>query len=241
MPLVKKYQDKADAVLALCDNLSVDFDVVILQKYTHEVFNDSNIRKIELFAKLVHLRDLEPRFEQYLISKTASKQLAHHKDSRNPLHYALDLIIGWLSEDIIFYFLKSNGISLKYFGKDQQREILTSRDVSADSDFVISTKDTDFQLELMIDWNNYWRRYNVCNVRASKIEKLIHSSGIFLGVDAHTGDCIYSHFHTEIDHGWEFEKSHKPFGGKSVWSLKGVSATSKSKEQVVNELLSLGQ
>ena len=239
MSLSKKYQDKADAVLSLCDNLTVDFDLIIQQKYTHEVFNDSDIRKIELFAKLVHLRDLEPKFEQYLISKTASNHLAHHKDSRDPLHYALDLIIGWLSEDIMFYFLESNGISLKYFGKDQQREILTSRDVSADSDFVISTKDTDFQLELMIDWNNYWRRYNVCNVRASKIDKLIDCSGIFLGVDAHTGHCIFSHFDTEIDHGWEFEKSHKPFGGKAVWSLKGVSTTSKSKEQVVNELLSL--
>ena len=239
MPLVKKFQDKADAVLALCDNLSMDFDVVILQKYAHENFNDSNIRKIELFAKLLHLKDLQPRFEEYLISKTTSAQLAHHKDSRMPLDYALDLIIGWLSEDIIFYFLESNGISLRYFGNDQQREILTSKDVSAEPDFVISTNDTDFQLELMIDWNNYWRRYNVCNVRAGKIDKLIQSSGIFLGVDAHTGDCIYSHFHTETVHVWKFEKSHKPFGGKSVWSLNGVSETSKSLEQVVNELLSL--
>lgn len=239
MSLTKKYQDKADAVLSLCDNLGVEFDVIIQEKYTHEVFDDSEIRKTELFAKLIFLKKLEPMFEQYLVSKTANNQLDHHRDSRNPLHYALDLIMGWLSEDIIFYFLESNGIRLKNFGKDKDREFLTSRDVSADSDFVVCTKNTDIQLELMVDWNNYWSSYNVCNVRASKINKLIGSSGIFLGVDAHTGYYIYSHFHTGIDHRWEFEESHKPFGGKAVWSLKGVSAVSRSKEQVVNELLSL--
>ena len=234
MKIATKYCKKAESLLLLCNHLSIDFDELLLIRYARTEFLDSNIRKSSVFAKLVHLNEIEKTTIDYLESKSSDVMLTHHKDSRSSLYYAIDLIFGWLAEDVIYLALLNKDIELKFNGSDARREILSASNVSATSDYTISIENRIIELELMIDWNGYWSRKDVCDVRSSKIDRLSKNRGIFLGVDAINGNCLVSNFQENKDSDWKFKEQHDYFGGKAVWSLENISTKVTTIDELVN-------
>ena len=238
MRLSDKYSAKVDALWNLCDILDIEFNDLISELYGSDLFTDSEIKKIEVFAKLYHTKKIEDSVCNYIISRLANKGLDHHKDSRTFINYATDLFLGWLSEDIVVSYMRNKGIKVILSGRDKNRELLSGRYVFADPDFKILIRNLEVDVEFMIDWNNHWKSNLRCDVRSSKIDKLIRNSGIFLGLDANTGMCIISKFENGLEHEWEFIESHQPYGGKSVWRIKCLQEHFVPMESVAKLLLS---
>ena len=230
--------NKVESVKLLSEKLGIDLANLIIRNYKGQYFENSLLRKTELFGNLIFTDSLNHEMVEFLETATDSSTLDHHRDTRNGLNYGINLILGWLTEDIVIEKLLCCSLNVSLDGSDRVREILPSSMVSVDPDFSIQTDGKTIPLELMIDLSGYWRRSKKCDVRSSKIERLVEKKGIFLGIDAITGHGFIQVFFNGIPDGWVFSPNHRFYGGKSVWT-KTLSEDLSSFESLVLELIGL--
>ena len=124
----------------------------ILDRYQQECFENTNIPKKESFISLMKLNP-SSELTAYLKTKT---NLSYFKDKGTNIEYAIDLVLGWLSEDSIICHLKKRGIKCKLDGRDRYREFLSIREISTQPDITIEANKKMISLEIMNDWNDYW-------------------------------------------------------------------------------------
>jgi len=132
----------------------------------------------ELITHLIKDNLTENEFA-YLEEKLGD--LGHLKDNRSCEEYALDLVTGWLIEDIFVYIL-SNKHDVERQSADKEREFLGSP--NADSDLAITINDKETPLEVTHDNSGFWQREEVWStLRDSKFENLKDENALILGLD----------------------------------------------------------
>lgn len=142
----------------------------------------------------------------------------HNRDSRTPLEYAQDLVASWLFEDYLIDQLKKAGLQISHAGADKKREILSARNVSANSDSEVTYKGKTRLLEIMTDYSGFWKRNGLIHLRDSKYEKLERTKSLFIGFSTVDSKYALYDFSKTIDA--TYISSHYPYGGKPAYAVK---------------------
>ena len=176
----EKLRQRVAGLSLIESHLAMPLDVV-LSSYIGTNFKDTRIDKEMFFRECLAL-DLSEASERLLAERC---KLNFHRDMRSSIEYGLDLVFGWLSEDLVFEVLRGKGITVELAGEDRHREFLLPKDIGTTSDFNIQLKDKIRPLELVFSWNNYWKNTDTWDIRDSKFQHLARpgEESICLGVE----------------------------------------------------------
>lgn len=112
--------------------------------------------------------------------------LDHLKDNRSNPEYGMDLVLGWLLEDLLSEMIEH---STSLDSADKDREFLKSPD--ADSDLEISIDGQKIPLEIVNDYTGFWKREGeMSNLRDGKFENLKDENALILGLDMENRDIL---------------------------------------------------
>lgn len=149
--------------------------------------------------------------KQVLYMYTACN-LPHHMDSRTPIQYATDLIIGWLSEDAIITALNNRGCFAVGIGSDRDRNFLADEDITHLADI-----ETPNQLvEVVFDYTNHWVTNNKLDLRDNKKEHLEANNITLLGIAPRANKAFVLADYQNFTYG------DIPAYGKKGWTLQNV-------------------
>ena len=105
--------------------------------------------------------------------------LDHLKDDRSNPEYALDLILGWMLEDLLSEMIDQETF---HTSADKNREFL--KNPKANSDLKIKLKTNSIPLEIVNDYSGFWKRHGeMSNLRDSKFQNLRAENALILGID----------------------------------------------------------
>ena len=210
--LTQTYISKVESCVKLI-NIFEYSSVSICNKYQDQKFPDSNIPKKDVFNSIIN-KELPDQYIKYLESKCEG--LSHHMDRRKPHEYAIDLILGWLSEDALINFLQKNNIKSNLEGNDRYREFLSARKISTQPDIKITSKSGDMRLlEYMCDWRDTWWTKGHLDLRDNKYIKLQNDKAIFLGISPLSMKGFIIDF---MDDKQKWEKRFNPAYRKEVYA-----------------------
>ena len=162
--------------------------------------------------------ELKRRFEK-CFNKLVSCQ--HASDSRSIIEYGRDIVSNWILEDTIVQKLNAEGnpIGLKIVltGADKNREILLQRMVSARSDCSAEANGKKRNLEIAVNFTNYWHRFGKVDLRDAKYNMLVSEKSLFLGLCLKTKKYMLLDFTKGLN--VTHIPSHEPWGGKPANSI----------------------
>lgn len=210
---IKVYSKKVESLKKNFSILNVDANK-ILNKYEKISFEDTSLSKKESFISLMRLNP-SIELKRYLDSKT---NLSHFKDKRSNIEYAIDLVLGWLSEDTIISHLREKNITCDLNGRDRYREFLSPKYISAQPDIKVKINEQYRALEIMNDWNDYWIRSDMLDLRDNKFFKLSNEKSLFLGIAPMSSKGIFLDFSEKLD----FVERYNPAYGKKSYTLNGI-------------------
>lgn len=153
--------------------------------------------------------------------------LEHNRDTRTPLQYATDLIVGWLCEDTVVNILNNNGIMATLTGSDKDRNFLVKEDITHGAD--IETPEAS--IELLFDFTNHWVTYNKLDLRDKKYAHITNNGIHLLGIAPRTMMAI----HISPDTMPEFQYGEIPAYGKNGYTLTPVSEYLKPLSQILRK------
>lgn len=191
----------------------------IIDNYQFDFFYSSAVNKAKFFSECLSLR-LSSDSEALILQRCA---LPFHRDARTSLAYGLELVFGWLSEDLIYKKLKSEGLDVVPSGNDKFREFLPARQIGTSPDFILNGRNKTRPLEIVFSWNNYWQRTNSWDLRSSKYEHLSQpgEESIVLGFELPLMKGFVVDMKTI---GREFYfRSNPAWGNKPAYTLAGMS------------------
>ena len=136
---------------------------------------------------------------------------------RSPLDYGLDLLYGWIIEDIIEKLLINKGFDVFISSADADREFLPSKLIKASSDFHISKKGVEREVEILVDWKETWSRYNHLDLRDNKYLNLKEQNALLLGVAPQSSNFLLIDLSKP---NLPFEKNFKPQINITRFNLK---------------------
>lgn len=138
--------------------------------------------------------------------------LPHHKDTRTPVQYATDLIIGWLSEDAIITALNNRGCFAVGIGSDRERNFLTGDQITHVADIETGSG----LVEVVFDYTNHWLSNNKLDLRDNKKEHLDSKGITLLGVAPRANKAFVLADYQNFTYG------DIPAYGKKGWTLQNV-------------------
>jgi hypothetical protein len=203
----------------------------ILRSYAGKNFKDSRIDKGEFFKECLSL-DLSESSEK-LISERC--RLAFHRDMRSSIEYGLDLVFGWLSEDLILEVLRGKGIEVELAGEDRHREFLTPNQIGTSSDFRIAIGGKIRSLEIVFSWNSYWKNTDSWDIRDSKFRHLSRfgEESLCFGLELPSLEGFLIDMKNLKE---SFVQRPNPaWGNKNSYTLKGMRARLRRIELVLEE------
>jgi len=107
------------------------------------------------------------------------EDLDHLKDERSNYEYALDLIMGWMIEDLIIDLINQETL---HASADKDREFLENPE--ADADLEIDLENNSIPLEIVNDYTGFWKnKRELSNLRDSKFQNLKEEDALILGID----------------------------------------------------------
>jgi hypothetical protein len=153
----------------------------VLHEYIGTNFKNTTIDKESFFRECLAL-NLSGDSEGLLFEKC---RLNFHRDARSAIEYGLDLVFGWLSEDLLLDALRRKGFTVELSGEDRHREFLSPGDIGTSSDFCIEVNGEKRPLEIVFSWNGYWEKTNTWDIRESKFRHLtkLGEESLCLGVE----------------------------------------------------------
>jgi hypothetical protein len=160
---------KIQTIQELSQDLSVDLEK-ILATYPDEDFSGRLTRKM---AEDSLSESVSPELEE-ILNKVCD--LPFLKDKRTPVDYGLDLIYGWLMEDIVIEFLSTNGLQPEKTGVDAGRILLKDFEIKTNYDITIY----GHHFDIYFDSGNIWYDQNGMDVRESKWNSLRAVGGTIL-------------------------------------------------------------
>lgn len=227
---VSVYSKKIESLKKNFIILNVDINK-ILDKYGNISFEGTSLSKKESFISLMRLNP-STELIRYLDSKT---NLSHFKDKRSNIEYAIDLVLGWLSEDIIISHLREKNLQCDLNGRDKYRDFLSAKDISTQPDIKVKINDQYRALEIMNDWNDYWIRSDMLDLRDNKFLRLSNEKSLFLGIAPMSSKGIFLDFSEKLD----FIKRYNPAYGKSSYTLNKVRNRMNDIDVSIQELISV--
>ena len=226
-----KLIQRVSGLSKLQETLSQSLDE-ILESYGDSKFRDSSVSKADFFFECLNLK-LEESSRDLLLERCS---LSFHKDARSSIEYGLDLVFGWLSEDVILSVLSSKGLEVKLNGEDKFREFLSSSEIGTTSDFQVTSRKETRPLEIIFSWNDYWKNSNKLDLRESKFRKLSKSGqeALCLGIELPT----ISGFLLDLSiSSKDFNFRRNPaWGNKGVYTLEGIQKYMKPLGRLIEEL-----
>lgn len=138
--------------------------------------------------------------------------LPHHRDTRTPVQYATDLIIGWLSEDAVITALNNRGCFATGIGSDRERNFLTDEQITHLADIETHTQ----LIEVVFDYTNHWVTHNKLDLRDNKKEHLEKNNIALLGIAPRANKAFVLADYQNFTHG------DIPAYGKTGWTLQNV-------------------
>lgn len=218
----EKLRSKRDSLLLLSMKLGLHVDDIPFM-YPDEVFD----RKLT--------RQLAKQALQLKISEANAKRLdelcdiKYNRDSRTPVEYGVDLIFGWLAEDLMFEYLMNNRFKVRRTGVDRDREFLMSKQIKTDLDLEITTSHGTRSFDVYYDAQNYWQKNDKMDVRESKWKELGKENASII--------CISNAGFAIIDSSTEHTFAPNPlWGGKNCATIKGIKDKLVSPEEFLKEL-----
>jgi hypothetical protein len=191
---------------------------LVIENYSKDKFRDSNILKARLFQECIEL-ELSTPIEAFISDRC---RLGFHKDMRSSVEYGMELVFGWISEDLIFSALRARGFDVKLNGTDKSREFLKQSEIGTDPDYSVSRNGLERRLELMFSWSNYWTLKNKWDLRESKYEKMIVAGNEILCLGIELPICKSFVIDMAI-YGNRFYKRNNPaWGGKASFTYEGI-------------------
>lgn len=201
------------------DKLSELYKIPLVDVARKMGYSDSNI--------LILNQDFDELKKKYPDVWTNISSCKHHRDSRTPEEYALDLVSSWVFEDTIFkYCSKSVNITLN--GSDSDREILSTGKVLSSSDFKVSER----FVELINSYTKYWSTNKQIDLRGSKYLALKSKKSIILCADVYNKDFFLIDLKENKENA-EYIDCHQPYGGKSAYRLD-ISNVDKYDLSIIN-------
>ena len=203
----------------------------ILHNYSGRKFRNSEIDKKIFFNECLSLK-LSEASESLLADRC---KMTFHKDMRTSVEYGLDLVFGWLSEDLVLQELRARGISVQLAGEDRHREFLSASEIGTTSDFKIELNGISRPLEIVFSWNNYWKRVDSWDIRESKFRHLTTpgKESLCLGIELPTLEGFLIDMKNVKD---SFTRRPNPaWGNKISYTLIGVRSHLRAMIDVLSE------
>lgn len=204
----------------------------IIDSYGDTEFRDSKTEKGKFFRECMKL-NLSTEAENLLSERC---KLSFHRDRRSTVEYGLDLVFGWMSEDLVLRALRTNGIEVLLSGEDQFREFLTTNEIGTTPDFLIKYKNQNRHMEIVFSWNGYWKKTNSWDIRDSKFRHLtlMGREALCLGIELPdiSGFIIDM---KDLKNKF-YQRSNAAWGNKKVYTMIGIEARLKNLNEVFKEL-----
>tara|TARA_Y100000004_G_scaffold195276_1_gene261871 strand:- start:104 stop:1258 length:1155 start_codon:yes stop_codon:yes gene_type:complete len=163
---MERHEYKLDLVIALLNEHNINIHKLIGTYEDKEMIN-----KVLGFT-------VEPMTnEDY---KELSEKLQgneHHKDFRNDLQFARNLIIGWLLEDFVYIYLKKQGVDIQRTGNDSGRKLLKGHLASGEPDLLAKLNGYKLWIEVIANfptknYDSFWEEKGYFDLRDYKLKNL---------------------------------------------------------------------
>lgn len=194
---------------------------VLLAPYRGQSFKDGP-SKLELFKQVLECQ-LGEECEKYMNSFLGTPEFSHNRDSRTPVEYGTDLVLGWLKEDVVVALLAKFGMSAGLAGADAGRDFLQRSKVRSNSDLTVSFSGKSRLVETVYDASETWRNQDRCDLRDEKLPKIRDQRGIVLGIDVVNAEAFVYCPIKNADLKVSYNPCHWSYGRKPVYSIHGVS------------------
>jgi len=204
----------------------------IIDSYGAIEFRHSTITKDNFFRECLKL-DLSIESENLLSERC---KLGFHRDRRSTVEYGLDLVFGWMSEDLVLRALRTRGIDVVLSGEDKFREFLTTSEIGTTPDFLIKYEGQQRQMEIVFSWNGYWKRTNSWDIRDSKFRHLTLEGQEALCLGIELPDLTGFIIDMKVANGDFNERSNAAWGNKKVYTLIGINTRLKNLREILKEL-----
>jgi hypothetical protein len=204
----------------------------VLRRYSGKNFKDTTIDKEQFFRECLEL-NLSECSERLLAERC---RLTFHKDMRSTVEYGLDLVFGWLSEDLILEMLRARGLAVELAGEDRHREFLFANEIGTSSDFRIEINGKVRPLEIVFSWNSYWKKTDTWDIRDSKFRHMtrVGVESFCLGVELPSLEGFLIDMHSTKS--LFIERRNPAWGNKGCYTLSGIRAMLKKIEVVLDDL-----
>ena len=192
----------------------------ILKKYENQYFKNTKISKKVVFEQVLNLKLSNETFN--FLEKCGSN-LGEFSDVRRAYEYATDLIIGWISEDVILKkledLLRKNkmDVDIKLNGSDRNRDFLQRDEIKSQPDIMIGGR----TLEVVDDWFACWTSSSPhWDLRNDKYNKLVKEQSLVIGFSSETKEGIFIDF--KKDNPVFFQNKVKAWGYKQGYTTTDV-------------------
>jgi hypothetical protein len=190
----------------------------VIKVYHGRLFRGSNVDKGSFFEECLRL-ELSEDSEQLLSERC---KLSFHRDRRSSVEYGLDLVFGWLSEDLIFHALRHRGVEIELSGEDKFREFLRQDEIGTSPDCLVNFKGLQRPLEIVISWKGYWQTSDKLDLRESKFGRLIGqgNESLCLGIELPSGRAFL--IDMKSSRGDFVFRANPAWGYKGAFTLYGI-------------------
>lgn len=156
-----------------------------------------------------------------------SEQDANYKflaDKRTIANYKTDVIYGWLIENYLKdKFNSIDDVYASLSGTDKKRKFLDPNKITRELDLIVEIEDNDlYNIEIVMDFGEFWKNKGVCHFRSKKLLNLIEKSkteNVFvLAVDVVNKEMGFININSKME--YKYIKSHSCFGGKPAYEIK---------------------
>ncbi len=221
--LSSNFKAKRDSLYQLARTLEVDLDA-IPYNYPNEPFTDHLTQKVANQAL-----DFEMDTEVYnQLSELCN--MTYNRDIRSAGDYGVDLIYGWLAEDIIIDFLRSKDFQVEMQGVDSQRYFLAMGEIKSDIDLSITKGSNTRNYDVYFDSQGYWNKTDRLDLRESKWNELSKTGAGVL--------CISNYGFAVVDSTSNYTMRPNPlWGGKMCATVEGIKTLLVDKDAFLEVLL----
>ena len=210
----EKLVAKRASLRLLGDTLGVYLDDLAFM-YPNEVFKDSLTQRLAKSAIDLRLTDLDYKKLDELCN------ISFNKDSRSSVEYGIDLIYGWLAEDMVNEFLAKNGFAVKKSGVDKDRKFLKSSNIKSDLDISVGFNGVWKSYDIYFDSGGYWNKYNKMDVRESKWKELEKTGAAMI--------CVSNYGFMLVD-----TSSEHTYGPNGAWGGKNCATIKDIKDKLTD-------
>lgn len=183
--LTERSINKINNLKATFQKFNLNIENTIREKYGNKYYD--NERKIEKSELMIGFLNNGVYLYQYRFIKPIidSPSLTFVRGMRTSEEYAIDLIVGWLIEDLIVKLLENKNLTIIPFGVDKERNFLSSRKgskrVEVTADFVVKQSNKGFDIKS--DLNGTWQTQQQIDIKEEGFNAIISKGIAIIGVD----------------------------------------------------------